>query len=352
MKQHPVLLFVLIAFLVGSVVTSSAAAKKPKKPTNKLSAIGTSQLPGEWCQFAKAYTLGTRAAGNAMNVTLKSAEYTISQIKVGSSVFRPQEGEKFLVIHYTLHNPLPQEQGVGYATITWTAVDAAGKDRNQEYLGVGVEDAKHSQLDQVLKPAQKIEVFAIIRVDGYGPVPKLMAARYEVTKPVARYDLKGKVTALPLPYSDPTDTTGATMLKQIPGVVGQSYITGDFETKVDKVEFVDPPLADEGYDIGTVYALITLECKYWGDSSGGIGGSASPTSGFEIKDADGASYTNWNGPLSTSSYRSIDARAGNGEAFRCRLAVAVPKGVQLKTLKLKEYSGYPVLIDVSAFKAP
>ena len=46
--------------------------------------IGTTQLPGEWCDSGKTYTLGK---DNAVNLTLKSAEYTIGRVKVGSRVF-------------------------------------------------------------------------------------------------------------------------------------------------------------------------------------------------------------------------------------------------------------------------
>jgi len=355
-RRYPILLASALVFVFGMVSLSLAAAKpkpKPKPKPAKLGAIGTSQLPGAWCDFGKAYTLG-RVKGsdaNAMNLTLKSAEYTIGHVKVGERMFRPQEGEKLLVIHYSLHNPLPKEQHVNYATIGWTAVDSKSENKNQEYLGVGVEGTGVS-LDQAMKPAQKVQVYAIIRVNCTGEVPKLMAARYEVPAPVARYDLHGKVKPLPTPYADPSDKSGATVVKEIPGVVGVSYITGDFDTKVEKVDFATPPLGDEGYDANNDYVVITFECTYWGEGSGVMGGSGSPTSGMALKDADGVSYGIQYGPMPVSSTRKFDPMAKQGESIRFRLAFSVPKGVALKSLTLKEFSGYPVVIDLSAYKTP
>jgi len=228
-------------------------------------------LPGEWCDFGKAYTLGK---ADAMNVTLKSAEYTVGHVRLGGRFLWPNEGEKLLVIHYTLHNPLPREQHVSGATIAWTAVDAKSQNNNQEYLGVGVDDQAHNQLDQALKPAQKIEAFAIIRVAGEGAVPKLMAASgADAGAPVARYDLHGKVKPLPAPYADPSDQTGATVAKVIPGVFGTFYTTGNFDTKVEKADFATPPFADEGFDANNDYVVVTFECEYFGEGAGGMGGS-------------------------------------------------------------------------------
>jgi hypothetical protein len=349
------MLLSVLVFLLGAAAVSFAATKpKPKPKGTKLGAIGTAQLPGQWCKFGQAYTLG-KAKGpdaNAMNVTLKSAEYTIGQVKVGDRMFWPQEGEKLLVIHYSLHNPLPKEQHVDYGTITWTAVDSKSENKNQEYLGVGVEATSATLFDQAMKPAQKIQVYAIIRVSGNGEVPKLMAAGYEVPAPVARYDLHGKVKPLPAPYADPSDKTGATVANPIPGVIGVSYTTGVFDTKVEKVDFATPPFADEGYDANNDYVVVTFECKYWGQGSGGIGGSESPTSGMALKDADGVSYEIQYGPMPASSNRRFEPSVKQGDSIKFRLAFSVPKGVALKTLTLKEFHGYPVVIDLSAYKTP
>ena len=46
-------------------------------------------------------------------------------------------------------------------------------------------------------------------VPAAGVVPKLIVER-EQGAPVIRYDLRGKVKALPQPFADPSDTTGAT----------------------------------------------------------------------------------------------------------------------------------------------
>lgn len=359
-RGYPVLLLTTTALVLCTgiaLAATKAPAKKPPpkpapKPAPKLGSIGTAQLPGEWCEFGKAYTLGTKAKGDAMNVTLKSAEYTIGHVRVGNSIFWPEEGQKFLVIRYSLHNPLPAEQGVDYRTISWTAVDAKSENKNQEYLGVGVDDKNQNSLSQSLKPAQKIEVFAIIRVDAYGPVPKLMAARLNVPAPVARYDLKGKVKPLPAPYADPSDETGATVAKKIPGVIGTAYVTGDFLTKVEKIEFAEPPLFNEGYTQGNVYVLVTLECTKCTQGAGGAGGSYAPTYGMKLEDEDGVTYQPRYNSIHPSVNRDITPSIEQGESGKYRVLFEVPKGTQLKRVTLKESRGLPIVVDVSSYKAP
>ncbi len=83
-----------------------------------------------------------------------------------------------------------------------------------------------------------------------------------------------------------------------------------------------------------------------------MGGSVAPTSGMALKDADGVSYTIQYGPMPVSSNRSFEPSVKQGESIRFRLAFSVPKGVALKSLTLKEYSGYPVVMDLSAYKTP
>lgn len=355
-RRQKVIAFMTALVLLTAGISCPAAKKvsagkpKPKSTNVKLGSIGTSQLPGEWCYFGKTYTLGK---DNAINLTLKSAEYTIGRVKVGNRVFRPEEGKKLLVLHYTLHNPLPREHPLHYSTIEWTAVDAKDQNNKQEYLGVGVENTGAS-LDQPMKPAQKIQVYAVIIVPAQGEVPKLMAANHEDSKmPVARYDLRGKVKPLDPPYADPKDKTGATVASEIPGVIGTSYITGIFDTKVENVEFATPPLRDEGYDKDNVYALITIEYKYCGEGSSGIGGSGAPTSGMELKDADGQSSKPMHGfMMPLTSYRRLEPALKEGESIKVRQAFSVAKGVALKTLTLKEFTGYPVIIDLSGQKTP
>ena len=345
--RSSILLLSVVIFLLGTITASFAA----KASASKLATIGTAQLPGEWCNFGKAYTLGNKKDGNAINLTLKSAEYTIEQVRVGKNTFWPKIGEKFLVLHYTLHNPLPKEQRVDFTTITWTAVDAKSENRSPDNRSAGVDDKNQNLLDQTLKPAQKIEAYAIIRVDAYGPVPKLMAARRGVASPVARYDLKDKIKPLTAPYADPSDKTGATVAKVIPGEVGTSYITGAYVTKIEKVEFINPPFDNEGYKKNEVYVVVTIECANM-EVGGGYGGSQAPTSGMKLKDVDDVTYTWLNRPMPPSSTRRFDPRAEKGETFKYRLAFSVPKGIGLKSLTLKEWSGNPVEIDLSAYTTP
>jgi len=89
--RYSILPLSVVVLLLGAGAVSFAATKPKPKP--KLGTIGTAQLPGEWCKFGQAYTLGQARGSdaNAMNVTLKSAEYTIGHVKVGDRGHGPRD---------------------------------------------------------------------------------------------------------------------------------------------------------------------------------------------------------------------------------------------------------------------
>lgn len=323
-----------------------AAKPAPKpKPKPKLGSIGTSQLPGSWCDFGKEYTLGR---ANAMNLTVKSAEYTIGRVTVGDRIFYPEMGKKLLVVRFSMHNPLAKDQNVSYATYDWTAVDAKDQNVTQEYESAGIEGSG-VKLDQAMKPAQKIDMYIVFRVAADGEVPKLMVANHsDSTAPIARYDLRGKVKPLPAPFADPSDKTGATVAKPIPCVMGACYSTGKYDMTVEKVDFATAKLRNESYDATTDYVLVTLAIKFLAGGSGAL-----DANNLILKDTDGVSYQpmySYTMPL--SSYVRLEQTLYKGDSIKYRQAYTVPKGTKLQSLILKEADGYPYAVDISAYSAP
>jgi len=299
-------------------------------------------MPGEWCELGKAYTLGKNWP---LNVAVNSVEYSPGRIKADNEYLWPKPDVKFLVVHYAIQNPLTEAYRVGTRSIDWTAVDAQNENRTQDFVGV---EGTNVTLDQDLKPMQTVQCFTEIEVPAKGPVPKLIAAIHGDTEAlVARYDLTDKVQPLVAPYADPNDPSGATLVDQVQGTVGNTYMTGPYDLKVDAVNFATDKIGDEPLPSDQEYCLLTLEYTNFGDPGYGLSPNAT------LKDTDGVSYDPEFGTLAATSYREIELKPGRGETAKFRLAFAVPKGVALQSLTLQdEEGGRPVVLDLSAYKAP
>jgi hypothetical protein len=324
----------------GGVLTRPGVG--PERVTrNPAVEFATTEMPGKWCELGKAYTLGTNSP---LNVAVNSVAYSAGRIKTGSGYLWPNPEQKFLVVHYAIQNPLQEAQRVGRVSIDWTAVDA--QDVNREQGFVGVEDA-NAALDQDLKPLETVQCFTIIEVPAKGPVPKLIAAIHGDTEAlVARYDLTDKVEPLPAPYAEPNDLSGSTLVEQIQGAVGNTYMTAAYDVKVDAVNFTKEKIGDRDLEADQDYCLVTLAYTNYGES----GYMLNPRP--RLKDADGVSYEPALGTVATTSYREIELAPSSGETVSFRLAFALPTGVALQSLTLKEEDGRPVVIDMSQYTAP
>jgi hypothetical protein len=325
----------------GGVLTPPGV--RPERITPSLTAeFARTEMPGEWCDLGKAYTLGKNSP---LNVAVNSVEYSAGRIKADSGYLWPNADEKFLVVHYAIQNPLQEAQRVGRVSIDWTGVDAQDVNREQDFVGV---EGTNVALDQDLKPMQTVECFTIIRVPAKGAVPKLIAAIHGDTEAlVARHDLIDKVEPLPAPYADPNDPSGATLVEQIGGTVGNTYMTGAYDVKVDAVNFTKEQIGDQPLEADKDYCLVTLEYTNYGDPGYVLHAQAT------LKDDDDASYGAAFGTLAASSYRQIDLKPNTGETVKFRLAFGVPKGVPLQSLTLQDGSqGRPVIVDLSSYRAP
>jgi hypothetical protein len=297
------------------------------KPTSGPIVLGTTQLPGDFGLLGTTYTIGKSAP---INFTLKSAEYSVTPFRIGNNTWVPKANEKLLVLHYTIHNPMPREQGYTWSDLRFTAVDAA--DTNHDFIQVVAREGTYQPLAIRLKPAQKIDVWAAILVPAAGVTPKLIVER-ERNAPVIRYDLHGKVKPLAEPIADPADREGATARKEVPAQAGVYCPLGVFGVRLDEVAYTDQPLAHRslGKDKRYVTTVFTIRNESQADTT-------YTWSDFlpELKDADGERVRYPQALLKASRDETADGTLAPGEEARVRFFFPLPKEVDGKTLNLAE----------------
>lgn len=314
-----------------------AAAKSKKAPAKKTAAakpggpivLGTTQLPGDFGKLGQTYTIGK---SQPVNFTLNSAEYTVMPFISGGNWHGPTAEQKLLMLHYTVHNPRPSEFPYSWSAIRFTAVDAS--DTNRTYITAVNREGTTDNLSLSLKPAQKVGVVAAIMVPAAGVVPKLIV-ECEQGAPVIRYDLRGKVKALPEPFADPADSAGASARKEVPVPAGVFASMAAMDMRLDEVAFTTEALGRAEPQSGgrLVTAVFTIKNRGPGTLS-----YAWSTFNAVLKDTDGEK-TEYNQVLLKA--RRDEPAQGNlapGEEAKVRFAFPLPKDVAPKSLSITENS--------------
>jgi hypothetical protein len=301
-----------------------AAPVKPKASAAGPVVLGTTQLPGDFGKLGTTYTIG-KAEPN--NFTLKSAEYSIVPLMVGNSIYVPRADQKLLVLHYTIHNPLPREQRYYGSGVRFTAVDA--QDKNQEMIQAVAREGTTESLDVQLKPAQKIDGVAAIMVPADGVVPKLIVER-EKGAPVIRYDLREKVTPLPAAIAP---APGVDAPKVVPALPGTFYATGVFDMRLDEIAYNPGPLYRQSPAAGKRFLTATFTLKnrtktnqryYWGVFVA------------DMKDADGEKANYVQALVKATRDESVDGSLAPGEDTRVRFFFPIPENVTGKSVRVLE----------------
>ena len=309
----------------------AAAAAKSAKPSGPI-VLGTTQMAGDFGQMGTTYTIGKF---EPINFTLKSADYSVDPISIGMNTWVPKADEKLLVLHFTIHNPLPREQSYSWSSVRFTAVDA--KDTNHDFIQCTMREGDGSEpLSIRLKPAQKLDVATAILVPAEGVVPKLIVQREEGA-PVIRYDLHGKVTPLSALTADataPADAVGATARKEVaaadPGVY---YRLGVFDARLDEVNYVNGPLLrrDRGAGKRYVTTIFTIKNRtnrpqryVWSDFLP------------DLRDAEGEKAPYTQALLKATRDEVTYGDLAPGEEARIRFFFPLPGDVTGKTLRLAE----------------
>ena len=322
------LVLCIIASFAGSI--DAATRKKPvaKKPVVKKpvsthhETTGTSQLQGEFGLIGHTYTLGKV---NPWNISLKSAEYTTEILRTRDSAIAPDRNSKLLVLHFVLHNPQKNMALMRHDTIRFTAVDA--NDKNWEGGGGLNNETTKENVNQLFKPAQKMEAYTIIVVPAAGEIPKIMLMSGD--KKVIRYDVRGKVKPLSGPVADPNDQTGATALANVPAKIGDFYPASMYNLCLEKVGFSDGPIDGKTAKPGERFLVANFAVKFLETSGTTLRFDTFAISGV---DADSIPIKGGNNLLAPSSDTVVNMHVDLGQEMKFRTYLRIPKGVTPKSL--------------------
>jgi hypothetical protein len=261
-------LWLLVAFplMVASPLQAASSKKpapkkaSPKKakpaPTSPPRIVkGTVQMAGDNGQIGITYTIGKE---DPLNLTLNSAEFTVEPVRMGTNTYAPAADQKLLLLKYTIQNPNPRESSYSWEALKFTAVDA--QDTNRLFVEEVGKSGTEQPLSMTLKPAQKVDAYAVIIVPAQGTVPKLIVER-TAGEPVLRYDLRGKIKGLDAPFADPSDKTGATAREEVPAETGRFYPAFDLAVKLVSTATRDTALMDMELEEGKRYVVATLAIK-------------------------------------------------------------------------------------------
>lgn len=321
---------VALVKLLGGTASFDAAAHKVVVSSGGQAAAsaGTAQLAGDNGELGKVYSL---VKSSPLYFSLKSAEFTTAQVKIGDEFIFPTADEKLLVLHFTIQNPQKGERFVRGDYLKMTAIDAMNV--NHEAEASWGDAQTHNTVALTLKPAQNIEVYGVVRVPAKGLVPKLMVMPpSEDDGPVLRYDLRDKVAPLQPPIADPSDPTGSTALTKVPAQVNTVYPYEKFNMTVEKFEYTTDALGEEAPGEGERYLVATLLIvnAFPGDTflrSDYITPVVTSTDGQELGYKD---------MLFATSNQKVAQDVKAGQQLRVRIYFTVPKASTPQTLDLKE----------------
>ena len=341
MKQNVALASIALLLLASIPAFTQPPKKKPpvKTPPKPpvVGTLGTAQAKGGDGLFGTTYTIAN-SGGSVYNVTLVSAEYSVFRHNINdSATLIPKADEKLLILHLRAQNPNPADEYFSGTFLTFSTVAKDDKTRDHnDYLRL---TSAKEPLASTLKAGQKFpeEILACCIVPANGPVPKLILnmGRKGTKEEVTRYFLgKTPNTVKPLsaPYADPTDSTGATALSEIPAKTGVTYAAGYYDFQVDSAAYAPGPMGDVEAGDGKrlLIVTVTLTNKSW--SKNYFNTSLAATL-FTDDDEKTEEYVALKGKRDE---RFEGRQVEPAETFTQRLIFTVPKNAKGKKLKLAE----------------
>lgn len=323
-----------LTLALSTAALAGPAATKPAQPV----VMGTTQLAGQTAKLGQALTVGKQSP---LNFTLLSASYSTGRVLIGTTLLTPKAEEKLLVLRFTAHNPTKQD--INLSGLTLTAVDA--KDVNHVSYSAFVRAGTTEEYRANLKPAQKVEIVSVVRVPASGVIPKLIVQRGD--GPVLRYDLRGVAKAVPAPFADPRDASGATALADAPAKLGSTYAMGRYDMTFKAVTFSKDEMLGRAAPAGKRYVLVDVTMK-----NAGLDADSPSHYTFrtELVDADGEPVEFWVLAKGSRPEEAINRAVRPGEEYNVRLVFVAPDGVGLGKLTVREQGGHGVVFDVSSVK--
>ncbi|MEN6520448.1 MAG: DUF4352 domain-containing protein [Armatimonadota bacterium] len=333
MRKNSLFALTVLLLLCSSVAVFAAKAKAKPKPAPKPAKAKAQSvmLAGDNGVFGTVYSI---RKGYPIYFRLKSAEYTTDQMVIGDRLYAPKADEKLLVLHFTVQNPLKDEQYIRWDSLRFTAVDSMNI--NHEMGSDWGDEMNQGSLVMYLKPAQKADIYAGIMVSAKGIIPKLMVmSDYDGDGPILRYDLKNPKNAVaPLKkyVADPSDASGCTALETVPGESGTTYPCINFGITVQKSGYLEEGINGEELEEGIHYFTVTVLVK-----------NKSPEKTYLRWDSiipvllstDGEEL-NYKDMLLASANRGMDRDLKPGEEVTVRLCFELPKDATPQTLSIKE----------------
>jgi len=340
----------IASWLISPAGMAAKAKPKPKPKTPVKSktvvphiVLGTTQLSGENAQFGVTYTLGK---SNPINITLRSAEYTVEPVRIGNDTYIANTDEKLLILHMTYHNPQKSDRFVRWDSFGFTIVDP--KDQNHDGLkGLGTDEKVSTNFAMSMKPAQKTAVFGVMKLPAEGEMPKLIIKGSDDL--VLRYDLRSKAKGLPAPYADPADKTGATALAKIAATAGTGYPVGMFSFKLNKVEYIsatvmgDVKLAKDQRFLVVGFSLKNISAREQFFRWDSLMNKLIDVDGVEVARGSTAVFQ-------ASKDTSFSSNVQPGQEMNLRYIYKVPNDTDLKTLAIAEDDGRTFEFDISGVK--
>lgn len=334
----------LTALLALPAFAQTRTSTPPTPPARVVQ--GTTQLAGDTGEIGKTFTIGKGA--NAINFTLTSAEFSVARVTIGENVYVPKANEKLLILRYTVHNPQKVDKSYSWNTLTFTVVDARNVNHvHDNYIG---RDGTSDKLDITLKPAQKVGAYAVIAVPAAGPVPKLIVSAND-QQGVVRYDLRGKVKALPAPFADTSDATKATALEAVPMKAGAFGPLGYFDLKLDSVALTTTSIQGRQLEGGERNLVAVFTVRNGTASTAAARSFFSRTFSFKLRDADGDVTEYDDSPLKVSRDEATSGTLKPGEEARFRVYFKLPANVAGQSLSVVENDdSHALVFDVSQAK--
>lgn len=306
---------------------------------------GTTQLAGGEGALGKTYSLGK--TDNALNFTLRSAEYSLAPVTVGTSVYSARAGEKLLVLRYTVQNPQKREVSVSYSAFKITAIDA--RDVNHVFDNFVAREGGSDIYSSSLKPAQKIDLYLAFAVPAAGQVPKLIVERGD-SSPVLRYDLRGKVKGFAAPFADPADASGAGVPAEIAAKPGAVYPMGSLGVRFEGAAYSTDKFEGRAPDSGKRYLVGTFTVRNL------LGSTAQPVrysySNFKVtlRDAEDGKQSFGGYLIKPSRDEHADGTLNAGEEAKFRVYFLLPGDLAAKSISIAEGESHAYAFDVSGSK--
>jgi hypothetical protein len=286
--------------------------------------MSSKQLNGDQAKFEEEYTLGKEVP---INVVVHSVEYSVSRVINGEQIEFPAANEKLLLVRMTLRNPQPTETIIRYDTFQYTAVDS--NNTNHDCEQVVICDGK--PLNMSVKPAQKVDAFAVIKIPAKGSIPKLIIKSTDNL--VLRYDLTGgKIKQLPAAFADPSDTSGSTALAVVPAKLGTYYDLGIYDFLLEKFAYTTEPPKETELGEGNHYLVLygSLKNGYPAQQFTRYD-SFAPT--ITTTDGDDIAYENL--MELAGRHEWVDLEMKPGQELKIRLYFEMGKDVTPKTFTMK-----------------